>query len=103
MCVCQTLGGRPSTHREAAGQHFTLTLRAHFMPTRDRYREYREDQTTIWVSKAARAFLDREKKHSRESTTSVGDRLLRQTRGTRRRSKKEGRFGCPRRGKRPGA
>lgn len=59
-----------------------------FMPTRDRYREYREDQTTIWVSKAARAFLDREKKHSRESTTSVVDRLLRELRGTRRGSKK---------------
>ncbi|HEX5180195.1 MAG TPA: hypothetical protein VJR24_14235 [Gemmatimonadaceae bacterium] len=58
------------------------------MPTRDRYREYREDQTTIWVSKAARAFLDREKKHSRESTTSVVDRLLRELRGTRRGSKK---------------
>ena len=54
------------------------------MPTRDRYREYREDQTTIWVSKASRAFLDREKKHPRESTTVVVDRLLKELRATRR-------------------
>ncbi|HEY7877848.1 MAG TPA: hypothetical protein VIC55_06470 [Gemmatimonadaceae bacterium] len=57
------------------------------MPTRDRYREYREDQTTIWVSKASRAFLDREKKHPRESTTIVVDRLLRELRSLRRREK----------------
>jgi hypothetical protein len=54
------------------------------MPNRERYARYREDQTTIWVSKAARAFLTREKVAANESSASVFDRLLRELRQCRR-------------------
>lgn len=54
------------------------------MPNADRYAKYREDQTTIWVSKAAAAFLTRERQDG-ESTAAVVDRLLRELRAQRRR------------------
>jgi hypothetical protein len=54
------------------------------MPNRARYARYREDQTTIWVSKRAQAFLTRERLTPRESSASVVDRLLRELRSYRR-------------------
>lgn len=57
------------------------------MPSRERYARYRADQTTIWVSKAAAAFLTKERGASGESTAAVVDRLLRELRACRRRER----------------
>ena len=54
------------------------------MPTASQYARYRADRTTIWVSKAAAAFLSRERETPRESAGSVLDRLLRELRRNRR-------------------
>ena len=54
------------------------------MPTASQYARYRADRTTIWVSKAAAAFLSRERETPRESAGAVLDRLLRELRRTRR-------------------
>lgn len=55
------------------------------MPNADRYAQYRADQTTIWVSKPAMAFLVREREDG-ESTAKVVDRLLRELRALRKAS-----------------
>lgn len=55
------------------------------MPSAERYAKYREDQTTIWVSKSAAAFLTREREEG-ESTAAVVDRLLKELRARRRRA-----------------
>lgn len=55
------------------------------MPTASQYARYREDRTTIWVSKAAAAFLARERQNPRESSGAVLDRLLTELRRARRR------------------
>ena len=54
------------------------------MPTAERYARYREDQTTIWVSKTAAAFLQKERERPNESSGSVLDRLIAELRRTRR-------------------
>ena len=54
------------------------------MPTADQYARYRQDRTTIWVSKAAAAFLAREREHATESVGTVLDRLLTELRRSRR-------------------
>ena len=54
------------------------------MPTADRYARYREDQTTIWVSKTAAAFLTRERSAPSEGVAAVLDRLLSELRKLRR-------------------
>ena len=54
------------------------------MPTADQYARYRQDRTTIWVSKAAAAFLAREREHATESVGTVLDRLLTELRRARR-------------------
>jgi hypothetical protein len=54
------------------------------MPTRERYARYRADQTTIWVTKRAQAFLARERRSPSEGTAAVLDRLLRELRACRR-------------------
>jgi hypothetical protein len=54
------------------------------MPTADRYARYREDQTTIWVSKTAAAFLTRERTAPSEGVAAVLDRLLGELRKLRR-------------------
>lgn len=46
------------------------------MPTADRYARYRADQTTIWVSKTAAAFLAKERERTGEGTAAALDRLL---------------------------
>lgn len=46
------------------------------MPTADQYARYRQDRTTIWVSKTAAAFLARERETPGESVGTVLDRLL---------------------------
>ena len=54
------------------------------MPTSAQYARYRQDRTTIWVSKAAAAFLAREREHATESVGTVLDRLLTELRRGRR-------------------
>ena len=54
------------------------------MPTADRYARYRADQTTIWVSKTAAAFLSRERTAPSEGVAAVLDRLLSELRKLRR-------------------
>lgn len=54
------------------------------MPSAERYARYREDQTTIWVSKTAAAFLAREREGASEGTAAVLDRLLTELRRLRR-------------------
>ena len=54
------------------------------MPTSAQYARYRQDRTTIWVSKAAAAFLARERDHPTESVGTVLDRLLTELRRGRR-------------------
>jgi hypothetical protein len=46
------------------------------MPTAERYSRYREDQTTIWVSKTAADTLSRERQSPGEGASAVLDRLL---------------------------
>lgn len=45
------------------------------MPSADRYTKYRADQTTVWISKAARDFLARERSGG-EGTSGVLDRVI---------------------------
>ena len=54
------------------------------MPTADRYARYRADQTTIWVSKTAAAFLARERTGPTDGAAAVLDRLLAELRRLRR-------------------
>ncbi len=54
------------------------------MPTADRYARYREDQTTVWISKAAVALLDRERQAPGEGISAVLDRVLNEFRRLRR-------------------
>jgi hypothetical protein len=54
------------------------------MPTASQYARYRQDRTTIWVSKSAFSFLSREREHPTESVGTVLDRLLTELRRTRR-------------------
>jgi hypothetical protein len=54
------------------------------MPTAQQYARYRQDRTTIWVSKSAAAFLAREREHATESVGTVLDRLLTELRRARR-------------------
>lgn len=54
------------------------------MPTADRYARYRADQTTIWVSKNAAAFLARERTAPSEGVAAVLDRLLNELKKLRR-------------------
>jgi hypothetical protein len=70
------------------------------MPTADRYSRYREDQTTVWISKAAVALLDRERQSPGEGIASVLDRVLNEFRKLRRGS---GAAGPPARAARGGA
>ena len=58
------------------------------MPTAAQYARYRADRTTIWVSKAAAAFLARERESAQESVGVVLDRLLTEVRRHRKRTKK---------------
>ena len=46
------------------------------MPTAERYTRYREDQTTIWVSKTAADFLSRERNSPGEGAAAVLDRII---------------------------
>lgn len=57
------------------------------MPTADRYARYRADQTTIWVSKTAAAFLARERTGPTDGAAAVLDRLLAELRRLRRGAK----------------
>ena len=57
------------------------------MPTADRYARYRADQTTIWVSKTAAAFLARERTGPTDGAAAVLDRLLAELRRLRREAK----------------
>ena len=54
------------------------------MPTAERYSRYREDQTTIWVSKTAADTLSRERNTPGEGAAAVLDRLLNELRKLRR-------------------
>ena len=54
------------------------------MPTAERYSRYREDQTTIWVSKTAADFLSRERNSPGEGAAAVLDRVLNEYRKLRR-------------------
>jgi hypothetical protein len=56
------------------------------MPTAERYSRYREDQTTIWVSKTAADFLSRERSSPGEGAAAVLDRVLNEYRKMRRSS-----------------
>ena len=53
------------------------------MPSADRYSKYRADQTTVWISKTAREFMDRERAGG-EGTSSVLDRLINELKKHRR-------------------
>ena len=61
------------------------------MPTAARYRKYRKDQTTIWISKNAQNFLSRERLVPGESVGRVLDRMLVELRRLRRNGAKKGR------------
>jgi len=54
------------------------------MPTAERYSRYREDQTTIWVSKTAADTLSRERNSPGEGAAAVLDRLMNELRKLRR-------------------
>src|SRR4051812_24787491 len=54
------------------------------MPTAAQYARYRQDRTTIWVSKTAAAFLAREREHVPESVGTVLARLITELRRARR-------------------
>jgi hypothetical protein len=54
------------------------------MPSAERYARYRADQTTIWVSKRAAEFLQREREETGEATAVALDRLLNELRTLRR-------------------
>jgi hypothetical protein len=54
------------------------------MPTASQYARYRQDRTTIWVSKAAHVFLSRERDRPEEGVGVVLDRLLKELRQLRR-------------------
>ncbi|HEU4628769.1 MAG TPA: hypothetical protein VFS08_03460 [Gemmatimonadaceae bacterium] len=54
------------------------------MPTAERYARARAEQTTIWVSKAAAAFLRREGAAQGQGTAATFDRLLKELRRLRR-------------------
>jgi hypothetical protein len=54
------------------------------MPTADRYARYRADQTTVWISKTAATFLDRERETPGEGVAAVLDRVLNEFRKLRR-------------------
>jgi hypothetical protein len=54
------------------------------MPSAERYARDRADQTTIWVSKTAAAFLTREREEPTERAGAVLDRLLTELRRLRR-------------------
>jgi hypothetical protein len=54
------------------------------MPTAERYSRYREDQTTIWVSKTAADFLSRERSSPGEGAAAVLDRVLNEYKKMRR-------------------
>ena len=56
------------------------------MPTADRYARYREDQTTVWISKRAATFIAKERSTEGEGTAAVLDRLLTELRSLRRAS-----------------
>ena len=56
------------------------------MPSADRYARYREDQTTVWISKRAAAFIAKERTADGEGTAAVLDRLLTELRSLRRAS-----------------
>jgi hypothetical protein len=56
------------------------------MPTAERYSRYREDQTTIWVSKSAADFLGRERQSPGEGAAAVLDRVLNEYKRMRRSS-----------------
>ena len=56
------------------------------MPTADRYARYREDQTTVWISKSAADFLSRERSSPGEGAAAVLDRVLNEYRKMRRSS-----------------
>lgn len=58
------------------------------MPTAARYRKYRKDQTTIWISKNAQDFLSRERLVPGESVGRVLDRMLVELRRLRRNAPK---------------
>ena len=45
------------------------------MPSADRYAKYRADQTTVWISKNAQDFMNRERAGG-EGTAGVLDRLI---------------------------
>lgn len=59
------------------------------MPDRERYQRQSGETTTIWITKAAREFLTRERDED-ESTTKVFDRLLRELRRFRRQAREGG-------------
>ena len=61
------------------------------MPTAARYRKYRKDQTTIWISKNAQNFLARERIVPGESVGRVLDRMLVELRRLRREAPKKAR------------
>jgi hypothetical protein len=56
------------------------------MPTAERYSRYREDQTTIWVSKTAADYLSRERSTPGEGASAVLDRILNEYKKNRRAS-----------------
>lgn len=53
------------------------------MPNADRYARYREDQTTIWVSKTAAQYLAKERAETGESTSAALDRMIKELRSLR--------------------
>lgn len=59
------------------------------MPNRERYQRKSGEETTIWITKAAKETLDREREDG-ESTVTVIDRLLRELRRFRRQAREGG-------------
>lgn len=57
------------------------------MPTAERYARAREDQTTIWVTKTAAAFLRREGAADGKGTAATFDALIKELRRLRRSAK----------------
>lgn len=53
------------------------------MPSADRYAKYRADQTTVWISKNAQDFMNRERAGG-EGTAGVLDRLINELKRHRR-------------------
>jgi len=56
------------------------------MPTADRYARYREDQTTVWISKRAATFISKERTTDAEGSAAILDRLLIELRSLRKAS-----------------